>query len=439
MKKALSVFLATMIAITALCSCGKKDESAKDESFAESSSTTSSSETSVSDVEVDIEDDKTENQTTATQRVLPDYSLELIENLGVEPAPSYFSELKSMAQSRKDERMRYDEDEEHHYCTFVFRGNLCYLIRYEKAKEWFDYFFSQLDYLYFEKDEEGRLFMRDEYYGGPEGMLMTYMYRVFVDDSCKYLVLVDGANISDADIEAFKNVSLVTVERFRDYYSLNESEIDDVLIEDYIFLNNIDEYELAREDHGEELRRIISEGSYYKLGCSIPYIIENAELELTPEEFVKEAKFVYFEFEFPVPESDETMTENMVFDLKRNKVYFNADSHYYRDAEMCEDLNPEALEFIYEELPKNVGLNDGNKHHDLEYSYLVYIIDAQGKYMRFTVLAKNYVNASFDVYWRTLYKMCFGKDHELDVEGLTPEQNVKRRLNHSDEPTLRIT
>ena len=80
------------------------------------------------------------------------------------------------------------------------------------------------------------------------------------------------------------------------------------------------------------------------------------------------------------------------------------------------------------ELPENVGQNDQNKKHKLKYSYIVFVIDADGKFMRFSVLAKNSVNAKFDVYWKALYKECFGKDYKLDTEGFDPGKNVTRRI-----------
>lgn len=161
------------------------------------------------------------------------------------------------------------------------------------------------------------------------------------------------------------------------------------------------------------------------------------EYMLSLEEFIKEAQWVYFEFEFPVPDSDETMTENMVFDIRHGKVYFNSDTYDFRDAEMCADLDPDVYNMICDELPDNVGPDERNKYPDLEYTYLVYVINADGEYMRYSSRAANSVNALFDEYWKSLYKMCYGEDHELNQDGFDPEKNRTRRLNHTSEPTLR--
>ncbi len=434
MKKHVAVLLAIVIAITALCSCGKRKDGTENESAVDTSNVVMSG---VSDVNVD---DSTKDQTTATtKRKIPDYSSQIIEYLGVEPVPSTFGELTNLTQSRKDTRGFYREDEEHYCCTLVFRENLYYVIQYEHAQEWFEYFFSYNDYLEFEM-EDGKLIILDEDYGGPEGMLMTYWFRVFVDDSCKFLVVVDGYSVPEADIDAFKSVGeealWVSVKEFRNYYSWDDESIENELIYDYIQMNHLHYGDLSDQDHRQILEEILGQGWYYELGYSMLHNIEVPDTSQAPEDFIKSAKWIYFEFEFPVPESGETKTENMVFDLRHNKVYFNADTENYLEAEMCAEMDADTLAFIFEELPENVAPDVGNKNHDLEYTYLVYVVNATGQYQRFSVYAGNPENALFDAYWKNLYKMCFGKDHELDTEGFAPEQNIDRRLYKRKEPTL---
>ena len=385
--------------------------------------------------------DPTATTRKTVNRNVPDFVSELKQNLGVEPAPSTFDELKSFSMTRMDKIGIFREDQEHHCCEFYFRGISYCVICYEKAQEWFEYRFNKRsDNLSFEMDDNGTLIVKNDSFSGPEGMLMPFNFRAFVDDSRKFLVMAGGndnlPDIPDVDIEAFKGEfnaqDLVTVKEFRGHYKLDENKIDDETIEDYIQVNLLRKDQLTEKnyeptDHAKLLEEILEKGRYYQLGYSIPDNIKKIENVRTPEEFIKDARWVYFEFEFPVPESDETKTENMLFDLKRNKVYYNAKVRNYRDAQTCEKLNEQALKSIGE-LPKNVGQNDRNKKHKLKYSYIVFVIDADGKFMRFSVLAKNSVNAKFDVYWKALYKECFGDDHKLDTEGFDPGKNVTRRI-----------
>lgn len=145
--------------------------------------------------------------TRATVRSLPDYTPELRDHLGVEPEPSAFEELLTLSRAMQGPGF-YREDEEHHYCELVYNNNHYYVIRYEKAKEWFEYFFTGQDHLYFEEDN-GRLIIRDESFSGPEGMLMPYNFIAFVDNSHKFLIIVLGyeeiPKVSDADINSFKS------------------------------------------------------------------------------------------------------------------------------------------------------------------------------------------------------------------------------------------
>ena len=385
----------------------------------------------------------TEGPLPTTTREVPDYMSELKKHLGVDPAPSTFEEVKALAKSRQ-QRGYYSEDEDHHCCELMYGGNHYYVIRYEKAQEWFMYRFKAgTDYLSYEMDSNGTLIIKDDSYSGPEGMLMPYSFRAFVDESRRFLMIAIGYEnvpyIPDADIAAFKGVlsknTFISVKEFKEYYSMNDSKIDDEIIENYIRINHLSSFSLKQENHREILENIIAEGRYDKLGFAV-WKLDMTDNKVSAEEFIKDAKLIYFEFEFPVPKSNETKTENLIFDLWNNKVYFNADTDNYRDAEARAELKDEALKSIREDLLKNVGPDDGNKYHDLKYSYLVCIIDSEGKYMRFTVRARNSVNTLFDTYWRTLYKMCFGKDHKLNTKGFDPEQNIKRRLYHSQVPTL---
>ena len=382
---------------------------------------------------------KTSPTTTVTERKVPDYMSQLQELLGVEPVPSTFNELKRLTQKRQEAGFKYEEDEEHHYCLLGYKGNPYYVIRYDMAQEWFEYFFDADEDLYFE-EFNGYPIITAESFSGPEGMLMTQDFRVFVDDSCKFLVLAVNSYVPQSHIDSlFGYTEYVTVEDFKDYYSMNDSEIEDYLIEDYIWINRINKEELAKDDHRDLLEMYIKYGDYNELGYSISTNMKSFDMEymLSLEEFINEAQWIYFEFEFPVPDSDETMTENMVFDIRHGKVYFNADTYDFRDAEMCADLDPDVYNMICEELPDNVGPDERNKYPDLEYTYLVYVINADGEYMRYTSFAGNSVNALFDEYWKSLYKMCYGEDHELNQDGFDPEQNKIRRLNHTSEPTLR--
>jgi hypothetical protein len=59
------------------------------------------------------------------------------------------------------------------------------------------------------EDDGKTLVIIDESYTGPEGMLMMYNFRAFVDDSCKYLIVAVGydyvPDISNSDINTFKS------------------------------------------------------------------------------------------------------------------------------------------------------------------------------------------------------------------------------------------
>ena len=364
---------------------------------------------------------------TSTKKDAPDYEFLLRKYIDIKPVPSTFEELKALTQARKDANMFYQEYEDHQYVDLVFRRNKFYVARYENVQEFFEKFFKNNTSLDFVKDDDGRVIIKEETHNGPEGMTETFEFRVFVDRSGKFIVLSDNPYVPDSDLNDFFSVDLVSAKEFREFYSI-DSKIEDELIEAYIEKNHITRYDLSNEEHGEKLVEIVTNGTYYMLGYSLWEILSVKDVTIPEEEFIKNARLIFFEFEFPVPKSDKTKVENMLFDFRHNKVYYNANVSFYREAEKCVELKEDALKSIQEDLIKNVGPDDGNKYHDLKYSYTVYVIDSEGRYIHYSSRARNSVNTLFDAYWRKLYKTCFGKDHKLVTKGYDPALNEKRGI-----------
>ena len=364
---------------------------------------------------------------TSTKKEAPDYEFKLRQYIDIKPAHSTFEELKELTQARKDPNTFYREDEEHQYVDLIFRRSKFYVGRYENVQEFFVYFFSSSTSLSFIEDDDGRVIIKEEKHNGPEGMMYMAEYRVFVDPSGKFIVLSENTYVQDSDLNDFFSVQLVSAKVFREFYSL-DSKIDDELIEAYIEKFHISKFDLSNEEHGEKLVEIVTNGTYYMLGYSLWEILSVKDVTIPEEEFIKNARLIFFEFEFPVPKSDKTKVENMLFDFRHNKVYYNANVSFYREAEKCVELKEDALKSIQEDLIKNVGPDDGNKYHDLKYSYTVYVIDSEGRYIHYSSRARNSVNTLFDAYWRKLYKTCFGKDHKLVTKGYDPALNEKRGL-----------
>ena len=187
-KKLLILVLTESLLISA-CSCSAKESS-----------------TIPATVETTVETTP-KSSSEYTRSSLPDYIPELREHLGVDPVSSSFEEVLYMAQTMKYDRGSYTEDEKHHFCQIVYNGEIYYIIRYEKAYEWFEYYFCGDDYLSFESDN-GVVMICDESYTGPEGMLLTYYFIAFVDNSGKFLIIAENAtqwpSVSESDIDAFK-------------------------------------------------------------------------------------------------------------------------------------------------------------------------------------------------------------------------------------------
>lgn len=372
--------------------------------------------------------DNTTISYTTFKKEMPDYGFMISRNINADPAPSTFEELKSLTYTRKDRNTFYREDEEHQRVDLVFRRTKIYAARFENARKFFEEFFGIDSTIDFVKDDQGRLIIKEENHNGPEGMTETHQFRVFVDPTGKFIALAEDPYIPDSDLNDLFSMELVSVKEFREFYSMTESKIEDEYVKAYIERYNISRYDLSADNHGEKLDEIVTYGMYYKLGYSVRDNLSFKDIGMSEDKFISNAAMVIFDFEFPVPNSDETKIENILFDIKNNKVYLNANLRFYREAEKCVTLKQDVLKSIQEDLIKNVGPDDGNKYHDLKYSYNVYIIDSEGKHINYSSRARNDVNSLFDAYWRKLYKKCFGKDHKLNTKSFDPSQNENKRL-----------
>lgn len=372
--------------------------------------------------------DNTTISYTTFKKEMPDYGFMISRNINADPAPSTFEELKSLTYTRKDRNTFYRVDEEHQRVDLVFRRTKIYAARFENARKFFEEFFGIDSTIDFVKDDQGRLIIKEENHNGPEGMTETHQFRVFVDPTGKFIALAEDPYIPDSDLNDLFSMDLVSVKEFREFYSMTERKIEDEYVKAYIERYNISRFDLSADNHGEKLDEIVTYGMYYKLGYSVRDNLSFKDIGMSEGKFISNAAMVIFEFEFPVPNSDEKKVENILFDIKNNKVYLNANLRFYREAEKCVKLKQDVLKSIQEDLIKNVGPDDGNKYHDLKYSYNVYIIDSKGKHINYSSRARNDVNSLFDAYWRKLYKKCFGKDHKLNTKNFDPALNEKRGL-----------
>ena len=359
--------------------------------------------------------DNTTISYTTFKKEMPDYGFMISRNINADPAPSTFEELKSLTYTRKDRNTFYREDEEHQRVDLVFRRTKIYVARFENARKFFEEFFGIDSTIDFVKDDQGRLIIKEENHNGPEGMTETHQFRVFVDPTGKFIALAEDPYIPDSDLNDLFSMELVSVKEFREFYSMTESKIEDEYVKAYIERYNISRYDLSADNHGEKLDEIVTYGMYYKLGYSVRDNLSFKDIGMSEDKFISNAAMVLFDFEF-------------LFDIKNNKVYLNANLRFYREAEKCVTLKQDVLKSIQEDLIKNVGPDDGNKYHDLKYSYNVYIIDSEGKHINYSSRARNDVNSLFDAYWRKLYKKCFGKDHKLNTKNFDPSQNENKRL-----------
>lgn len=212
------------------------------------------------------------------------------------------------------------------------------------------------------------------------------------------------------------NHLLVTTEEFKEFYNMDNSEISDDIIEGFILEYNIKPDDMKKEDLLELLNGIVITGRADTLGYDLSRLFDKGTItDASLNDFLKDAKMIYIQmYGMYDPDAGEfaSRRENLVIDLKYNKIYFNSSYDDYRQSLLSADLNEACLKKLQDELPNCLQEHVEGESSCLDYSYSVSIIDNRKNKKVYDGCVDNQLNIQFDNLWKSIYLESFGKEYE---------------------------
>ena len=203
---------------------------------------------------------------------------------------------------------------------------------------------------------------------------------------------------------------IVSVEEFKEYYGVKDTDIPREYILDYIMHYRFRKYTLAKSDYWSELSDDYENGVIYR--TDIGSFLYGARSELPLNDYIKTADVIVIEFQMSYG-SELQYYRSITLDLRDKKIYYSTrNMSDYTDADKCSDLTDEDVQSIRDELPKHISENQGEvSGYNLDYSFEIMMKDSEynNKYYRgYSGDELNY--PGFDTYWKELYKKKFGEE-----------------------------
>ena len=215
-----------------------------------------------------------------------------------------------------------------------------------------------------------------------------------------------------------EKVELITVEEFKNKYSLKDGEIPDEYIEKYIECYGYSKSDLNNSlvNHGAKLKDDYEKGVVYGYSLDTRFLVSNMiDKNDLSDEFFDNTEYIFIEFTRSMKSSDVYKYELMSINLKNNKIYYGGDRRNYSDADDIQsaDLTEEDKKAICDEIRNHINVNapDDRKREMEAYSFKLWIFSENNQYVGFESTDKDENGfPGFDTYWKELYKKYFGEE-----------------------------
>ncbi|MCR4865289.1 MAG: hypothetical protein K5921_00010 [Lachnospiraceae bacterium] len=207
-----------------------------------------------------------------------------------------------------------------------------------------------------------------------------------------------------------KELEIVSVDRFMEYYGVTETDIPRDYILDFIMEYRFREDMLTKNDYWAMVSADYHNGVKY--GTDTGRIFQGTPSEIPLEEYIKNADVINIEFAMYYG-GELAYPGRMTLDLKNNKIYYATKMlSDYTVAEKCADLTDEDVQSIRDELPKHISekKNEVNEYN-LDYTFVIRMKDPEYNVKGYRGNSGDELNyPGFDTYWKELYKKKFGKE-----------------------------
>jgi len=215
---------------------------------------------------------------------------------------------------------------------------------------------------------------------------------------------------------------LVTVDEFKKFYGIEDTEIPDEYIEKFIgfYGYSLEDLKNLKGNQFLILKKHYEEGKVYGYSLANKFGTKNVKPDTKIEDFIYNTDYIYFDFAHYTSSTDACYFDKMVIDFKHKIICYGGDEFNYSDGEniLKANLSDEEISEIREEIVKHINTN--NMASELKpternyYSFnLWFISDKDGNVgvRGYGFDEKGY--PGLDGYWKGLYKRYFGEDYKL--------------------------
>lgn len=255
-----------------------------------------------------------------------------------------------------------------------------------------------------------------------QGCTFNYNNKVTDNVNKDSVVNEDISNRQPENVNAAESVDdkkgheLATVNDFRRVCSIEEEQLSDIQIEDFIIESCI-------------LKKDLDEmGSKYKAFALMAFDedmflysmrnrVKGSQSELPLEDFIDDTQYIFIEFNVISVSNVYTIT-SLVIDYKHMQLFYCGDPDGYNLCELTTDLTEEDKEKINKDILTHINKDQvpNESFKESSYEYTITFADNEGNYIKIKngseMDEENF--PGFDEYWKGLCLELYGDDFDPD-------------------------
>lgn len=211
--------------------------------------------------------------------------------------------------------------------------------------------------------------------------------------------------------------SLMTVNEFREFYSITEEQLTDIQIEDYIIENWITKEakdythmpygEFAIADYQEE----------YGVLYSVKNRTYGDQFYLPLADFINDTQYIFIEFNVRTIYNDYQII-TLAIDYKHMQLFYCGNPEFYNLCELTTDLTEEDKAKINKDILTHINEDQvsNEAYKESSYEYTIIFADNDGNYIKIeNGSEKDDENfPGFDEYWKGLCTELYGDEFDPD-------------------------
>ena len=163
--------------------------------------------------------------------------------------------------------------------------------------------------------------------------------------------------------------SLMTVNEFREFYSITEEQLTDIQIEDFVIENNITQKELEKTNSSKgsfALSLVEDDLLFY----SVRSRTRGNQVEVPLDDFIDNTQYIFIEFN--VKHGDGVKLDSLIIDYMHMQLFYGGDPEGYNLCELTTDITEEDKKKINRDILTHINedqvSNEAYKESSYEYT-----------------------------------------------------------------------